>query len=331
LEGELTGTNMQLFNHNDINDIIGIPKGFIISIFLIKKIEISNIYMVPSIKIVSLRPSRELSNVPTILMSLSALTDLPQTQGLKPPSKLLESLLHQKINDYESQQLRTQLLEMQASALRSTLQQKLCELRKNAADPNLKRKPSNDWEENPQKKMKVTVKEFAITGRSFVQSHAFAISPLSEKDGIICPTYATGKIAILDFLNIFYRGGKNLGKPISVESTKNAIDAFQDLFMFGNVKEYFIVMTDLIGKNVCDAIGLALFLEALKYGKSVVVYSYTGSLRNGDDLLCIYLSHKYLCTVISNDRMNKDEDIIEDGQIVEHRIVFSSHLAVKIN
>ena len=221
-------------------------------------------------------------------------------------------------------QLRQQLLEqLKSSQLRSRLLEQLEQQRHAAEAPssqNKKRASDDNWKTNTKKRLRAQNVETQVI-RTEETNRPFALSPFFKHNGRITIWKDPGEEVVNDFRNVYHYESGNLGVPFTPE---NAIKSLEGLFDDYRIKKYHIVLTDVLGTEACDRVAMKIINEASKYRKEATVYSYVGDLRNGDDLLCIQLSQKFRCNIITNDRMNKSEDKLEEGQFIESRIIAST-------
>jgi len=69
------------------------------------------------------------------------------------------------------------------------------------------------------------------------------------------------------------------------------------------------VLSDLLGSEIVNAIADELYALCKKLSRRIIVVSYTGEKQNGDDVCAIKFAISGNMPIITNDLMNKDEDI----------------------
>lgn len=185
---------------------------------------------------------------------------------------------------------------------------------------NKKRASDEKWETNTKKKLRSQQVDVQVI-HTEETNRPFALSPFVKHNGRITIWNNPGEEVVNDFRNVYHYECGNLRVPFTPE---NAIKSLEGLFDDYRIKKYHIVLTDVLGEEACDRVAMKIINEASKYGKKATIYSYVGDLRNGDDLLCIQLSQQFRCNIITNDRMNKSEDKLEEGQIIQFRIIAST-------
>lgn len=125
----------------------------------------------------------------------------------------------------------------------------------------------------------------------------------------------------IDCRNVLHYGRKYVPSAGTGRITlDNAAEAAQEIMNMILSIPYtcgtFCALSDHLGVDVVNAIAEELYGKC-KNIRKIIVVSYAGDLKNGDDIL----SMKFSCPVITNDRMDKQEDV-EFSEYESHNFRF---------
>lgn len=125
----------------------------------------------------------------------------------------------------------------------------------------------------------------------------------------------------IDCRNVLHYGRKYVpsagtGKITLNNAAEAAREVMNMILSIPHTCGTFCALSDLLGVHVVDAIAEELY-ELCKNRRKIIVVSYVGDLKNGDDIL----SMKFSCPVITNDKMDKQEDV-EFSEYESHNFRF---------
>jgi hypothetical protein len=122
------------------------------------------------------------------------------------------------------------------------------------------------------------------------------------------------KIAFVDCRNVIHDEDEFMpsnGEWITKNNCEKVAKKLAAIGIAAPVPYLIYVISDKLGKEICDAIAKYLYHLISVSGKNMVMVSYTGYLHNGDDIIALKMSDYdgIGFPIISNDNMSKYGDL----------------------